>query len=384
MLNGIYENKTVFYFGQNSEINIIKELKGNFSKILLHYGSNSFKKYGLYKKITRILEDANIDFIELGGVEPNPKSNMVYEGIDICKNNNIDFILAVGGGSVIDSAKAISIGARYSSDFIDFYFGKKQPEGTIPLGIVLTNAGSGSETSATSVITHTEINKKLALCHPLLRAQFSILNPENTLSVPMHTTICGIVDSITHVFERYFSNTEFVDCSDRLSEGLIQTLMKYAVLIKDDPENYNYRAEIMWASKMATDELIYVGRKQDWSCHLIAHEIAGICNKPHGEILSVIVPNWMKFVCKENEELFLRFSKRIFNVDTTEEGIEEFIKFLKRVNMPTSLQNIDFTNKWDVEQVAQNCAKVNPSGTIGNFKRLNENDIMQILNNSFY
>lgn len=382
MLNEKYENKTVFYFGKDTEINLITELQNNYSKILLHYGASSFKKFGLYEKITNMLNNANIEFIELGGVKANPKADLVYKGIEICRDKNIDFILAVGGGSVIDSAKAIAVGTKYSGDFFDFYLKESNPKEALPLGVILTNSGSGSETSATSVITKTDINKKLDFASNLIRAKFSLLNPQNTLSVPVHTTICGIIDSLTHIFERYFSNTEFVDCSDRLSEALMQTLMKYAVLIKDSPQNYDYRAEIMWACKMASDQIIYVGRKQDWSCHLISHEIGALCDKPHGEILSAIFPSWMKYCYKENEKLFSQFAKRVFNSDNIEIGIDRFIEFLKEVNMPTSLKEIGFTNQSDFETVAQNCSKINPSGTIGNFKRLNKNDIIQILTNA--
>lgn len=382
MLNDRYENKTVFYFGKDTEINLERELQGKYSKILLHYGSGSLKKYGLYEKIINILKSIGVEMFELGGVEPNPKADLIYKGIELCKKNNIDFILAAGGGSVIDSAKAIALGANYEGDFFDFYLNKAKPEKALPLGIVVTNCGSGSETSNASVITNTELNKKLTFCSSLIRAQFSILNPKNTLSVPVRTTICGIIDSITHIFERYFSNTEFVDCSDRLSEALMQTLIKYAKLIKVEPENYDYRAEIMWACKMATDPLLFIGRKQDWSCHIIAHEIAAICDSPHGEILSVLFPSWMKHVCNANERLFLQFSQRVFGKDSIEGGIKAFIDFLKEVGMPTSFKELGFTDKKGFETVAQNCAEINPSGTIGNFKRLDKYDIIEILKNA--
>ncbi len=379
MLDGVYQNPTIFYFGRDSELNIVHGLSGK--KVLLHYGVSSIIASGLYEKIVKILNNASISFVELGGVEANPKSDLVHKGIEIAKQHGIDFILAVGGGSVIDSAKAIAVGARFDGDFFDLFLGKAKPQDALEFGVVLTNAGAGSETSDTSVITHKELATKKAFSSPLMRAKFAVLNPENTVDVPIHTTMCGIVDSISHVFERYFSNTEFVDCSDRLAEGLMQTLMKYALLIKDDPKNYDYRAEIMWACKMATDQLVYFGRKQEWTCHYIAHEIGAICDKPHGEILGVIFPAWMRYVCSENEHLFLQFSKRVFNVDSIDDGIREFQAFLIRIGMPTSLEQIDFTNKSDFEKIASNLAKINPSGTIGNFKRLTKSDLINILNN---
>lgn len=382
MLNEIYKNKTTFYFGKDMETNIEEILRNKFSKILIHYGLNSLNKSKLLPKIKRLLNDLNISIYELGGVESNPKSDLVYEGIELCKKNEIDFILAIGGGSVIDSAKAIAIGSKYKDDFFDLFNSKAIPTEAIKIGVILTNAGSGSETSCTSVITNVSTNIKKAFQHSLMQPHFSILNPENTLSVPIDTTLYGIVDSICHIFERYFSNTQYVDCSNRISEALMQTLIKYAFLIKKDPSNYNYRAEIMWTCKLASDQLVYLGRKQEWTCHYIAHEIGAICDKSHGSILAVIFPHWMNYVFMENKILFLQFAKNIFNKETEEEGISALRLFFKELNMPTTLKELKKDIEKDFEKIALNISSINPSGTIGNFKRLDKKDINAILMNA--
>lgn len=380
MLNEKYSNPTIYFFGKDQEKNLDYIKQKNYLKVLIHYGQGSIKSNGIYNKITAILQEFKIDYLELGGVEENPKSDLVNEGIELCKKYNVDFILAIGGGSVIDSTKAISIGSKTKSNFFDFFEGKQEPQNATDFGIIVTNSGAGSETSATSVITCSQTKIKKAYVHPLMRARFAVLNPDFTITVPLYTTTCGIVDSISHVFERYFSNTEYVDCSDRLSEALIQTLMKYALLIQKEPNNYDYRSEIMWASKMASDQIMYLGRKQEWTCHYIAHLIGSITDKKHGEILAIIFPSWMKYVYRSNEKLFLQFSKRIFKSSNIEEAIQKYILFLKKVKMPTTLREIGFTNQDDFKYIASELAKINPSATLGNFQRLSKNDILHILN----
>ncbi len=378
MLNGYYENKTKFYFGRDTEINISNEIPRK-SKVLLVYGRKSFLSSSLREKVLEILKAAKVKTFELGGVKPNPTADLVYEGIKICKKNRIEHILAIGGGSVIDTAKAVSIGACYKNDFSDFYNNLSKAEKSLKLGIILTNCGSGSETSDTSVITFPEMQSKLAYSNKFMRADYVIMNPENTLSVPIHTTICGIIDSITHVFERYFSSTSYVDCSDRLSEGLILTLMKYAKLIKSEPGNYDYRAEIMWSCKMATDHLIYMGRKQDWACHLISHEIAALNDKAHAEILSVLYPKYLTYVANKRPDMLKQFAKRIFNTESVDDAIAKFKNFLIDLGMPTEYKEIGFTEIENIEKVAEKLSKVFPSGTIGNFVYLGKNDIINIL-----
>ena len=300
MLDGIIRNPTEVYFGHGAELNVGNLIKKHSNKVLLHYGGNSFKKYGLFERVADSLKNAGVEFIEIGGVKSNPEADLVYESIDVCRKENIDFILAVGGGSVIDSAKAIGIGVPYSGDFFDFFEKKQKPQASLKVGVILTIPGSGSETSDSAVITHSQLKKKYDCSNPLMFPVFAILNPEVTFTVSKFYTSCGIVDAIAHVLERYFSNTAYVDCTSRIGEGLIKTLIKYANIVDKEPDNYDVRAEIMWACKLAHDNTAGFGRKQDWSSHSIAHELGLIYDVTHGATLAVIFPAWMKIVYKIN------------------------------------------------------------------------------------
>lgn len=385
MLNGIYSQPTTIYFGRGTEFKVGKEVKKYSKNVLLHYGKDSFKKYGLYDKVTELLKYEGLRYIELGGVKPNPSSDLVYEGIELCRKENIDFILAVGGGSVIDSAKAISIGVPWPGDFFDFFEEKAIPEKALKVGTILTIPGSGSESSTGGIITHEEKKLKRACDNPIMAPVFSILNPEVTLTIPQYHTSCGIVDAIAHVFERYFTNTTYVDCTDRICEGLIKTLMKYALLVKDTPDDYDIRAEIMWACKLAHDNTAGFGRKQDWSSHKIGHEISAIYDVPHGATMSVVFPAWMKYVHKTNIDRFEQFANRIFDTNSIDSekvimsAIENLIQFLKSIGMPTTMREIGINDRTHFTEMAEKCVKYMPSGTIGNFVRLSPHEIVNIL-----
>lgn len=388
MLNGVYRNPTTVFFGKGVELTVGEEVKRYSKRILLHFGGESFKKYGLYEKIANSLKSSGVEFIELGGVKSNPQASLVYEGIDICRKEKIDFVLAVGGGSVIDSAKAIGVGVPYDGDFFDFFEKKQSPQNSIKVGVILTLPGSGSESSDACVITHERLKKKYDCGNPVMYPVFSMLNPENTFTVPKYYTFCGIADAIAHVLERYFSNTPYVDCTDRISEGLIKTLMKYAILVDKEPDNYDVRAEIMWASKLAHDNTAGFGRKQDWACHRISHEIGARYDVAHGAILAVLFPAWMKHVYKTNERMFLQFAQRVFDVETGSMGsnqaillaINKFQEFLTAIGMPSTLREIGLTEKAEFADIARCSTAVMPSGTIGNFVRLSAQDIESILN----
>lgn len=387
MLNGIFNDSTVIFFGRDTESIVGEEIAKYSKKILLHFGGHSFKKYGLYKKVIASLKKAKVSYVELGGVKPNPRASLVYKGIEICRKEHINFILAVGGGSVIDSAKAISIGVPWKGDFFDFFEGKYSPQKALKLATLLTRPGTGSESSNASVITHEKKRLKLPYTNQLMMPVFSILNPEVTYTIPKYSTACGIVDAITHVLERYFTNTTYVDCTDRIGEGLIKTLMKYAVLVRDEPNNYDIRAEIMWACKLAHDNTAGFGRKQDWSSHSIAHGIGAIYDVPHGAALGVIYPAWMKFVYHTNINRFQQFANRVFDIKINSRNanesillaIDKFQKFLKSIGMPITLRDLGIRSKTNFQKIAQSCVKYMPSGTIGNFVRLPPQDIEKIL-----
>ncbi|MFA5879851.1 MAG: iron-containing alcohol dehydrogenase [Candidatus Margulisiibacteriota bacterium] len=387
MLNGTFYNPTIFFFGSNAESKIGEEIAKYSHKILLHYGKSSFKKYGLYNKIISSLKAAGVDYLEFSEVQPNPRASLVYEGISLCRKENIDFILAVGGGSVIDSAKAISIGVPYEGDFFDFFLGKDYPKKALKLATVLTLPGTGSESNSIAVITHQERGQKKSCANPLMFPVFSVLNPELTTTLNPYNTACGIVDAISHVLERYFTNTTYVDCTDRICEGLIKTLIEYARLVKVDPNNYQVRAEIMWAAKLAHDNTAGFGRKQDWATHGISHEIGVRQDMAHGAIIGVIFPAWMKYVYKTNVTRFIQFASRVFDIDTAlilpEQAIliaiEKFQQFLKSIDMPTTLCELGIKDNSQFVEIAQASVLYMPSGTIGNFQRLSSQDIVKIL-----
>lgn len=386
MINDIYYNPTIIFFGKGVELKVGEEVAKYSKKILLHY-DDVFKKYGLYDKVTASLNAAGVSYIELGGVKPNPCVSLVYKGIELCRKEGIDFILAVGGGSVIDSAKAISIGVSWQGDFFDFFEKKQVPQKSLKVGTVSTIFGAGSESSASSVITHEEKELKLSCTSSLMIPVFSILNPEITYTLPDYYIASGIVDAISHVLERYFTNTTYVDCTDRIGEGIIKTLMKYALLVKDAPHNYDVRAEIMWACKLANDNTAGFGRKHDGSSHIIAHELGAIYDFAHGATIGVIFLAWMKYVYKVKIDRFVQFASRVFEIDTNlvdnEQvillAIDKFKQFLKSIGMPVNLRELGMQDKSRFNEISNKCVKYMPSGTIGNFVRLSPQDIVRIL-----
>jgi alcohol dehydrogenase len=391
MLNGIYHNPTRIIFGSGSESHVGEEVRHFAGKVLLHYGSESLKKSGLHDRITKSLDACGLDYCELGGVKPNPRADLVYEGIEICRKHNIEFVLAVGGGSVIDSAKAIAIGVPWAGDFLEFFEGKQTVKSALKVGTVLTISGSGSESSMGAIITDTGRHMKLGCASPLMFPIFSILNPELTYTVNQYYTSVGIVDAISHILERYFTRTLSVDCTDRICEGLMKTLMKYAFLVKTKPDDYDIRSEIMWACKLAHDNVAGFGRKQDWAPHMIAHEIGSLYDIHHGALVGVIYPAWMQYVCRQNSEKFIQFAKRLFDIDTEIVGcdqaillgIERFRQFLKSIDMATSLRDLGVRDRSSFQAIGVSCVRSMPSGTIGNYVRLSPQDICNILDSVF-
>lgn len=392
MLNGVFENPTKILFGKGMENDIGKEIVKYSNNILLHFGSGSIKRNGLYNRILKSLHDYDICFTELGGVQSNPKKDLIYEGIQICRNKNIDFILAIGGGSVIDSSKAIALGVHYNGDFCDFFEGKAEVKKTIKIGTILTIAGSGSESNSGAVISDLEKGTKLSYGNHLMFPVFSVMNPELTVTVPKHLTSAGIVDAISHILERYFSNTSHTECIDSMSESVIKNLMKCGLIIMEHPSDYDTRAEIMWASKIAHDNSLGFGKQQDWSCHTISHEIAAIYDFTHGSILAVIIPVWMKFVYQKNITKFVDLGKNVFGINTDiyedsekvgEIVIEKFKEYFKNIGMPTCLSDLGNFNKDDISVIAEKCSKTTLSATIGNYVRLTKDNVIAILEQSY-
>ena len=385
MENFEFYSPTRIIFGRGTEEKVGELTKEYGTKVLLHYGGGSIKKYGLYDKVIKSLQDAGIDFIELGGVQPNPRLGLVKEGIKICRENDIDFILAVGGGSVIDSAKAISLGVPYEGDVWDFFMGKALPEKNLPVGVVLTIPAAGSESSNSVVITKEEGLLKRSCNNDINRPVFAIMNPELTFTLPPYQTASGVVDMMAHIMERYFTHQTDVDLTDGLCESMLKTIMKNALIVMEEPDNYDARAELMWAGTLAHNGLVGTGRIGDWASHAIEHELSAMYDVAHGAGLAVVFPAWMKYVYKHNVNRFAQFAVNVFNVDydfanperTALEGIRRLMDFFRRIGMPTNLEELGIPDD-RLEEMASKCKRPN-NGRLGYFVPLTEKDILEIL-----
>ncbi len=385
MENFIFQNRTKIIFGKKTESKVGSEVKKHANKVLFHFGSESIKKTGLYEKTVTSLKEAGVEHVELGGVQPNPRLSLVNEGIRICRDNGIKFILAVGGGSVIDSAKAIAVGVPYNGDVWDFYTGKASPKEALDVATVLTIPAAGSEASPSSVITKTEGDLKRGLTNELIRPVFSILNPELTFTLPAYQTACGAADIMAHIMERYFTTSEYVDLTDRLCEATMKTIIENVPLCLKNPTDYNARAEVMWAGTVAHNDLLGTGRNQDWASHQIEHEISGIYDVAHGAGLAVVFPAWMEYVYKSNISRFVQFASRVWNVEidfihqerTALEGIERLKKFFSSIGLPVSLKEMGIGED-RLEEMADKCTDCG-KGTAGGFVTLKRDDVLEIL-----
>lgn len=391
MINYEFYCPTKILFGKDTELKVGEETVKHSKNVLIVYGSDRIKKSGLFSTVTASLEKSGVAWKELGGVKSNPRDDLVYQGIQICRENNIDFVLGVGGGSVIDTAKAIGYGVEYDGDFMDLYLGKAAPVSCLKIGAILTIPGAGSESSNGSVITSVSEGLKRSCDTDLARPVFAIMDPELTKTVPMYHTLAGAFDAIAHAMERYFTNTAFVDFGDRMAEGVMKSMMKYMKLIKEDPENYDYRAEIMWGCKAAQDDFIGVGREQCWESHLLQRDIGSICmDSSHGAGLAVVVPHWMRHVYKVNVPRFAEWANRVMDVEvntfdleaTALEGIDRLAAFIKSVGLPTTLRELGVCSKDDIEVMAN---KAYPAGTetLGGFSHMTRKDFVEILTAAF-
>ncbi|MBO3839832.1 MAG: iron-containing alcohol dehydrogenase [Thermoproteota archaeon] len=379
-----FQCPTKIIFGRGVENRVGEEVVKYSRRILFHYGGGSIKRIGLYDKVVRSLKEAGVEFIELPGVRPNPRLSLVKKGIETCRDEKIDFILAVGGGSVIDSAKAIAVGVPYNGDVWDFYTYKAEPKEALPVGVVLTIPGAGSEASPSSVITNEEDWRKLSITTELIRPKFAIMNPEVTFTVPPYQTACGVADIMAHVMERYFTNVRHVDLTDRLCEATLKTLIKNAPIAVREPENYDARAEIMWASTIAHNDILGTGRIGDWATHIMEHELSGLYDVPHGAGLAVLFPNWMRYVYKHRIDIFIQFAVRVWNVEpdlenperVALEGIERLRAFFKQIGLPTTLKELGIPDD-RLGEMALRCTD-NGRSRIGNFVKLGKDDVLNI------
>lgn len=378
-----FYSPTEFVFGRGRECETgryVKKYGG--SRVLIHFGGGSAVKSGLLDKVKKSLEEEGVAYFELGGVKPNPRDTLVYEGIELCRREGIDFILAVGGGSVIDSAKGIAAGVVYEGDFWDFYCGKKVGK-ALPVGAVVTISAAGSEGSGDSVITKEEGMLKRATGSDALRPRFSVLDPELTMTLPAYQTACGATDIMAHVFERYFTNTKEVEITDRLCEAVLMTMLRETPRVIADPKNYDARANIMWAGMVAHNNIVGVGREQDWNSHGLEHELSGLYDCAHGAGLAVIMPAWMEFVCKHDVMRFCQMATRVFGVDmdftdpekTAREGIRRFRTFLHSIGMPINFAELGAKEE-DIPVLVEKLGV--GDGRTGGFVHLSSEDAAEI------
>ncbi|WP_273127789.1 iron-containing alcohol dehydrogenase [Bacillus weihaiensis] len=382
MQNFTFSNKTKIIFGQDTEKTVGQESVVFGKKLLLHYGGGSIKESGLYDSVIQSLKEQNIEIFELGGVKPNPRLSLVREGISLCKEQDIEFILAVGGGSVIDSAKAIAAGVNYDGDVWDFFTGKASVTDCLPIGVVVTIPAAGSESSTGTVITNEDGWYKRATGHLAMRPQFAVLNPVLTYTLPSYQTACGVTDMMAHILERYFTNVKNVELTDRLSEATLKTIINNAHKALEEPTNYDARAEIMWSGTIAHNDLLDTGRIGDWASHNIEHELSGIYDLAHGAGLAIIFPAWMKYVYKQDVNRFVQFANRVWDVEidlndlerTALAGIHKMEEFFKSIGMPTTLQEVDI----DETHFKEMATKATERGPLGSFVKLSAEDIYEI------
>ena len=386
MENFYFYSPTAFAFGKDTENEagaLVKKFGG--TKVLIHYGGGSVVRSGLLDRVKASLEKEGIPFAELGGVKPNPRSGLVYEGIDLCRKENIDFILAVGGGSTIDSSKAIAAGVVYDGDFWDFYEGKRV-EKALPIGTVLTIAAAGSEGSPDSVITKEEGMLKRGASGDAIRPKFSILNPALTQTLPPYQSAAGITDIMAHLYERYLTNSKEVEVTDRLIEALLLTMKHEGPRVIENPDNYEARANIMWAGMMAHNNSCGVGRSQDWNSHTIEHELSALYDCAHGAGLAVTMPAVFRYVYKHDVTRFAKVAVRVWGCEmdyenperTALEGIDALENFLYSIGMPGNLEDLGGDADDIPKLVNTLCRTSGRNGSISGFVTLNEEDCTNI------
>lgn len=385
MNNFEFLNPTKIIFGKGTESQAGAEVKRFASSCLLHFGGGSVKKSGLYDRVASSLKAAGVRFVELGGVQPNPRLSLVREGIELCRKEKLEFVLAVGGGSVIDSAKAIAVGVPYEGDVWDFFVGKLLPATKLPVGSVLTIPAAGSEASHSCVITNEDGMMKRPLNMEMNRPSFAIMNPELTYSLPPYQTACGVADIMAHAMERYFTDVPKVDFTDRLCEATIKTIVSNAPLVMEKPDDYDARAQIMWASTIAHNNLLSTGRVGDFGSHMIEHELSGINDVAHGAGLAIVFPAWMRYAYKRMLPRFVQFAVRVWDVDqrfddperTALEGIARMEAFFVSLGLPVRLKEIGLGEEHFDEIVRKLYS--GRGETVGNVVKLKGDDVRAIL-----
>lgn len=383
-----YYAPTEVVFGEQSEEQVaalVKRYGGK--KVLVHYGGQSAVKSGLLDKVCGLLKEGGVAYVTLGGVVPNPRLSKVHEGIELCRKEGVDFILAVGGGSVIDSGKAIAMGAVTDKEVWDFYLGKAQPEASLPLASVLTIPAAGSEMSESTVITNEDGDVKLGYSNDMLRPKFAIMNPKRTFTLPPYQTAAGVTDMMMHTMERYFSHDDDMTLTDEIAEAVLRTMKECVFAVLKDPEDYRNRAQIMWGGSVAHNGLTGCGLSDDWATHQLEHELSGMFDVTHGAGLAAVWPSWARYVYRENVSRFVKFAVNVMGVTndytdpegTAIKGIEAMERFYHAIGMPINIRELigrEITDD-EIKEMVRKCSR-NHTKTQGCFKVLKAEDMEAI------
>ena len=384
-----YYAPTEVVFGEHSEEQVAQLTKRyGGTKVLVHYGGQSAVRSGLLDKICNLLREGGIDYVTLGGVVPNPRLSKVHEGIDLCRHEKVDFILAVGGGSVIDSGKAIALGvANPDIDVWDVYMGKAAPKATLPIASVLTIPAAGSEMSESTVITNEDGDVKVGYSNDILRPKFAIMNPRRTFTLPPYQTAAGVTDMMMHTMERYFTKDDDMDFTTDLAEAVLRSMKNSVFAVLKNPEDYRHRAQIMWGGSIAHNGLTGCGVSDDWATHQLEHELSGMFDVTHGAGLAAIWPSWARYVLKENVSRFVRFAVNVMDVPndftdpegTALRGIEAMERFYHAIGMPINIHELigrDITDD-EIREMTRKCSRDNTI-TRGQLRVLKAEDMENI------
>ena len=378
-------NPTYFAFGRGTQKKtgeLVRRFGG--TKALLHYGGGSVVRSGLLAEVEKSLDEAGVAYVTLGGVKPNPRSGLVYEGIELCRREGVDFVVGIGGGSAIDSGKAIAAGATFDGDFWDVWSGKAPYQTALPHGCVLTLPATGSEGSNSCVITNERLGLKRGTRSDLNRPRFAVMNPETTFTLPAWQTACGIADIMAHTIERYFTNTQDVEVSDRLCEGVLKTVIENGPVCLAQPDNYEARAAVMWAGTLAHNGQLGVGREEDWSSHAMGHELSALYDSTHGATLAMIMPQWLRYTLPGHEMRLAQFAVRVWGCEmnferperTALEGIARLAAFWKSLGLPQTFAELGAKEE-DIPELVRKC-KCDAQGNLGFFKPLSKQDVENI------
>ncbi len=387
MLNFNIQFPTRIHFGRGKIEDLAQEILIYGKKVLLVYGGGSIKRSGLYEQLLNIFGESGITNIELSGVQPNPRVSSVRQGVRLCREHEVDLVLAVGGGSTIDCAKIIAAAVAYEGDPWDFFTRRARIIEALPLGCILTLAATGSEMNGNAVISNEETKEKLGTGSPLLIPCFSILDPEYSYTVPAEQTAAGTVDIMSHVFEQYFSPTPGTFIQDRLAEAMLKTCIHYGPIALVEPDNYEARANLMWTGSLALNGLLATGKRTDWATHDIEHEISAIYDLTHGIGLAILIPHWMRYVLDENTAPRLAtYARNVWGIEgnedfaTAEAGIKKTAEFFLSLHLADNLQDVGV----EAERLSEMATRITASrGSVGTFKKLESLDVLKILKNAY-